>query len=102
MLQRIEEQEREDEKAGFIQTQKTQKGRGVKQKKINLEETLPSPMGRRIMPVIDLATKVKAEKEASSKRRQQVSKDINKGCFYIFYINTSSHPSYVNMYIIVM
>lgn len=38
MLQRIEEQEREDEKAGFIQTQKTQKGRGVKQKKINLEE----------------------------------------------------------------
>lgn len=85
MLQRIEEQEREDEKAGFIQTQKTQKGRGVKQKKINLEETLPSPMGRRIMPVIDLATKVKAEKEASSKRRQQVSKDINKGCLFILY-----------------
>lgn len=77
-LDRIEEQEREDEKAGFIQTQKTQKGRGVKQKKINLEETLPSPMGRRIMPVIDLATKVKAEKEASSKRRQQIKKEMKE------------------------
>lgn len=77
-LDRVEEQEREDAKAGIVQLQKTQKGRGVKNKKMNLEETLPSHMGRRIVPVIDLATKVKAEKEASSKKRQQIKKEMTE------------------------
>lgn len=65
---------REDEKIDIIKTQKSSKGR-VKQKKITLEEILPSPVGRRIQPVIDHATKVKAEKEVASKKRQQVSAD---------------------------
>eukprot|EP00106_Octopus_bimaculoides_P022777 XP_014790219.1 PREDICTED: DNA topoisomerase 2-beta-like [Octopus bimaculoides] len=76
-LDQFEEQVREDEKVDIIKTQKTSKGR-VKQKKITLEETLPSPVGRRIQPVIDHATKVKAEKEVASKKRQQIRKEMKE------------------------
>lgn len=44
-----------------------------KQPKKLMIETKPSPMGRRIQPVIDAALRAKVEAAAAKKRKDQVS-----------------------------
>ncbi|XP_023932528.1 LOW QUALITY PROTEIN: DNA topoisomerase 2-alpha-like [Lingula anatina] len=62
-LEKVEQKEREDAAAGVNPgVVKTAKGR-AKPKKIHIEETKPSPMGRRVEPRIDQALRSKLERK---------------------------------------
>ncbi len=60
-----------------------------KVKKMHLEETLPSPFGRRIEPQITLAMKADASKKLSKKKKVTMSlceaetKSVNKSSVFI-------------------
>ena len=69
MLQRVEEQERESASQGKgVKLVKGKVGK-PKVKKIQLEETLPSPFGRRVEPQITLAMKADASKKMTKKKK---------------------------------
>ncbi|KAB5517842.1 hypothetical protein PHYPO_G00171840 [Pangasianodon hypophthalmus] len=68
-LDRVEEQERENNSMGkAVKVVKGKVGK-PKVKKIQLEETLPSPFGRRIEPQITLAMKADASKKMTKKKK---------------------------------
>ncbi|KAI5087176.1 DNA topoisomerase 2-beta [Silurus meridionalis] len=68
-LDRLEEQERENNSMGkAVKLVKGKVGK-PKVKKIQLEETLPSPFGRRIEPQITLAMKADASKKMTKKKK---------------------------------
>ncbi len=68
-FQRVEEQEKETVKSGkAVKLVKGKVGK-PKVKKMQLEETLPSPFGRRIEPQITLAMKADASKKLSKKKK---------------------------------
>lgn len=67
--QRVEEQERESNSMGKgVKLVKGKVGK-PKVKKIQLEETLPSPFGRRVEPQITLAMKADASKKMTKKKK---------------------------------
>lgn len=73
-LQKVEQREREDEAAG---TQKHAGGSGDgkgkhRPKKLPMAETKPSPMGRRVVPVIGAALRAKVEAAAAKKQKAKV------------------------------
>lgn len=72
-FQRVEEQEKESVNSG--KAAKLVKGKvgKPKVKKMHLEETLPSPFGRRIEPQITLAMKADASKKLSKKKKVTMS-----------------------------
>uniref|UniRef100_A0A8C9W571 DNA topoisomerase 2 n=1 Tax=Scleropages formosus TaxID=113540 RepID=A0A8C9W571_SCLFO len=72
-LDRVEAQEREDINAG--KTTKLVKGKigKPKVKKMQLEETLPSPFGRRIVPQITQAMKADASRKMTKKKKMDLS-----------------------------
>ena len=51
---------------------KQSKLKGKARPKKVIEESKPSPLGRRIVPRVDSAIKIKAEKEAIKKQRRKV------------------------------
>jgi len=70
----VEQREREDEAAG---TRKHAGGSGDgkgkhRPKKLPMAETRPSPMGRRVEPVIDAALRAKVEAAAAKKQKAKV------------------------------
>ncbi|XP_066531140.1 DNA topoisomerase 2-beta [Hoplias malabaricus] len=68
-LDRVEEQERENASQGKgVKLVKGKVGK-PKVKKIQLEETLPSPFGRRVEPQITLAMKADASKKMTKKKK---------------------------------
>ncbi|XP_048848792.1 DNA topoisomerase 2-beta isoform X2 [Brienomyrus brachyistius] len=71
-LDRVEAQEREDVNAG--KTSKLVKGKigKPKVKKMQLEETLPSPFARRIVPEITQAMKADASKKMTKKKKGEL------------------------------
>ena len=72
----MEEQEKRDDRGEITVKAKTAKGRGIT-KKFAMEATKPSPMGRRVEPRIDAATKQKAERAAAAQKRKTVSDPAN-------------------------
>lgn len=67
--QRVEEQERENNSMGkAVKLVKGKVGK-PKVKKIQLEETLPSPFGRRVEPQITLAMKADASKKMTKRKK---------------------------------
>lgn len=75
-VQKVEQRERDDEAAG-IQKQKHAGGSGdgkgkPRPKKMPMIETRPSPMGRRVEPVIDAALRAKVEAAAAKKLKAKV------------------------------
>ena len=79
-IQKVEQQEREDEVTGALKPSKVGKGGKARPKKI-VEVCKPSPLGRRIVPRVDSAIKVKAEKEAMKKQRQKVGIAVMLGLY---------------------
>ncbi|KAJ8273856.1 hypothetical protein GJAV_G00106260 [Gymnothorax javanicus] len=75
-LDRVEAQEREDLSAG--KGTKLVKGKvgKPKVKKLHLEETLPSPFGRRIEPQVTIAMKADASKKMTKKKKGDVDVSI--------------------------
>ncbi|XP_078475411.1 DNA topoisomerase 2-alpha-like isoform X1 [Lampetra planeri] len=67
-LDRVEAQEREDEVSGM--STKAVKGKvgKPKMKRLQLEETQPSPYGRRVVPQVTLAMKAEASKKLGRKK----------------------------------
>uniref|UniRef100_A0A8C9SQ77 DNA topoisomerase 2 n=1 Tax=Scleropages formosus TaxID=113540 RepID=A0A8C9SQ77_SCLFO len=78
-LDRVEAQEREDINAG--KTTKLVKGKigKPKVKKMQLEETLPSPFGRRIVPQITQAMKADASRKMTKKKKVRAKGSVKKG-----------------------
>lgn len=71
----MEEQERESVNLGkAVKLVKGKVGK-PKVKKMHLEETLPSPFGRRIEPQITLAMKADASKKLTKKKKVRI--DVN-------------------------
>lgn len=69
MCQRVEEQERENNSMGKgVKLVKGKVGK-PKVKKIQLEETLPSPFGRRVEPQITVAMKADASRKMTKKKK---------------------------------
>lgn len=78
MCQRVEEQERENSSMGkAVKLVKGKVGK-PKVKKLQLEETLPSPFGRRIEPQITHAMRADASKKMTKKKkvRERESKSV--------------------------
>uniref|UniRef100_A0A8C9RUF5 DNA topoisomerase 2 n=1 Tax=Scleropages formosus TaxID=113540 RepID=A0A8C9RUF5_SCLFO len=75
-LDRVEAQEREDINAG--KTTKLVKGKigKPKVKKMQLEETLPSPFGRRIVPQITQAMKADASRKMTKKKKGEMDLSV--------------------------
>ncbi|KAJ8335199.1 hypothetical protein SKAU_G00408380 [Synaphobranchus kaupii] len=71
-LDRVEAQEREDLNAGKAAKMVKGKVGKPKVKKMHLEETLPSPYGRRIVPQITQAMKADASKKMTKKKKGEV------------------------------
>lgn len=71
----MEQQEREDDQVGQNK-HAANDAKGRKQPKKLMLETKPSPMGRRVMPVVDAALRAKVEAAAAKKRKDQVSVNI--------------------------
>jgi len=77
-LQKVEQKERDDEAAGTQKhAQKHAGGSGDgkgkhRAKKLPMTETRPSPMGRRVIPVIDAALRAKVEALAAKKQKAKV------------------------------
>lgn len=70
--QRLEEQEKESVNAGrAVKLVKGKVGK-PKVKKMHLEETLPSPFGRRIEPQVTQAMKADASKKLSKKKKVNI------------------------------
>ena len=68
--QRVEAQEREDQSAGKgVKLVKGKVGK-PKVKKMHLEETLPSPYGRRVEPTITQAMKAEACKKMTNRKKK--------------------------------
>lgn len=74
LLQKVETAEREEEKASFKKTEKSAKGRAQK-KKFTVNETEPSPHGRRVEPKIDPALRAKAEAAVRAAQRKKEKKE---------------------------
>ncbi|XP_016357872.1 DNA topoisomerase 2-beta-like isoform X2 [Sinocyclocheilus anshuiensis] len=71
-LDRVEEQEKESVSSGkAVKLVKGKVGK-PKVKKMHLEETLPSPFGRRIEPQVTLAMKADASKKLTKKKKVEV------------------------------
>lgn len=68
-LQEVEQIERDEQILAFKKPVK-QKGKLIPRKPI--EETRPSPMGRRVEPRVDTAMKNKAKQEAARKVKDKV------------------------------
>ncbi|KAG8139195.1 hypothetical protein E2320_001967, partial [Naja naja] len=75
-LEKVEAQEREDVLAGM--TGKPIKGKvgKPKVKKLHLEETMPSPFGRRIVPQITSAMKADASKKLLKKKKLEFDEEF--------------------------
>jgi len=73
-LQKVEQREREDEAAGIHKhAGGSGDGKGKhRPKKLPMTETKPSPMGRRVVPVIDAALRAKVEAAAAKKQKAKV------------------------------
>lgn len=72
-FQRLEEQEKESANSGkAVKLVKGKVGK-PKVKKMHLEETLPSPFGRRIEPQVTLAMKADASKKLTKKKKVKMS-----------------------------
>lgn len=72
-FQRVEEQEKESVNSGkAVKLVKGKVGK-PKVKKMHLEETLPSPFGRRIEPQVTLAMKADASKKLTKKKKVKIS-----------------------------
>uniref|UniRef100_A0A673HYP5 DNA topoisomerase 2 n=1 Tax=Sinocyclocheilus rhinocerous TaxID=307959 RepID=A0A673HYP5_9TELE len=75
-LDRVEEQEKESVSSGkAVKLVKGKVGK-PKVKKMHLEETLPSPFGRRIEPQVTLAMKADASKKLTKKKKVTTSVDM--------------------------
>ncbi|XP_062894044.1 DNA topoisomerase 2-alpha [Mobula hypostoma] len=66
-LERVEMQEKENEMAHIGKAVKGKAGKG-KVRKLQLEETMPSPQGRRIVPRVTTAMKTEASKKVIKKK----------------------------------
>ncbi|XP_059812399.1 DNA topoisomerase 2-alpha [Hypanus sabinus] len=66
-LERVEMQEKENEMAHIGKAVKGKAGKG-KVRKLQLEETMPSPQGRRIVPRVTTAMKAEASKKVIKKK----------------------------------
>ncbi|XP_041029367.1 DNA topoisomerase 2-alpha isoform X2 [Carcharodon carcharias] len=66
-LERVEMQEKDDELAHISKAVKGKGGKG-KMKKLQLEETMPSPQGRRVVPRITTAMKMEATRKNIKKK----------------------------------
>ena len=76
-VQKVEQRERDDEAAGTQKLQKHAGGSGDgkgkhRPKKLPMAETRPSPMGRRVLPVIDATLRAKVEALAAKKQKAKV------------------------------
>ena len=73
-LQKVEQQEREDDAVGQnkLTSSDGKAGRAKQPKKLLMAETRPSPMGRRVQPIVDAALRAKVEAAAAKKRKDQV------------------------------
>jgi len=75
-VQKVEQREREDEAAGTQKKHAGGSGDGKgkqRPKKMPMAETRPSPMGRRVTPVIDAALRAKVEAAAAKKQKAKVT-----------------------------
>ncbi|XP_025107253.1 DNA topoisomerase 2-alpha-like isoform X3 [Pomacea canaliculata] len=77
LLDEVEQQEREEAAGEAVKPGKLGKVGKLKPKKA-LVDTQPSPIGRRIVPRIDSAMKVKAEKDAARKFKARVKKELKQ------------------------
>ena len=75
-LNEVEQKEKDEANADVVQSVKTAKGRKSK-KKIQLEETLPSPAGRRVEPRIDPSLRAKVEAIAAKKKKAELKKEAS-------------------------
>ncbi|XP_071112129.1 DNA topoisomerase 2-alpha-like isoform X2 [Haliotis cracherodii] len=75
-LDAVEEQERNDEEISRNVKPKSAKPGKQKARKMPIQETMPSPMGRRVVPRVDSAMKIKATKEAAKKSRMKEKKEL--------------------------
>ncbi|XP_067685534.1 DNA topoisomerase 2-alpha-like isoform X1 [Haliotis asinina] len=75
-LDSVEEQERQDEEVSKNVKPKAKLGKPGKVRKMPIQETLPSPMGRRVVPRVDSAMKIKATKDAAKKSRMKERKEL--------------------------
>ncbi|KAJ6666465.1 hypothetical protein lerEdw1_020188 [Lerista edwardsae] len=76
-LDKVEAQEREDILAGMAGKPIKGKVGKPKLKKLHLEETMPSPFGRRIVPQITSAMKADASKKLLKKKKASQSGDLD-------------------------
>ncbi|XP_076368660.1 DNA topoisomerase 2-alpha-like isoform X2 [Tachypleus tridentatus] len=80
-LDKVEQKEREDENEGLggkpLKFGKAGKGKG-RGKKINLEETQPSPIGERVIPRIDPELKKRAEKALKEGKGKKPKENVKK------------------------
>lgn len=78
----MEEQERESSSMGkAVKLVKGKVGK-PKVKKLQLEETLPSPFGRRVEPQITLAMKADASKKMIKKKKVREKERMSSMTFY--------------------
>ncbi|KAK3082863.1 hypothetical protein FSP39_007418 [Pinctada imbricata] len=73
LLEETEQQEREDDNANMNKTAKI-KGK-VKSRKILAQETMPSPVGRRVVPRVDTAMRQKAEQAQKKINKDKIKKE---------------------------
>ena len=70
-MDEVEAKEKEEEEAGVpMKGNKGVKKGMVRKKQVAAVETMPSPMGRRVVPKVDNKTKEKFEKETLSKENK--------------------------------
>ncbi|XP_026989581.2 DNA topoisomerase 2-beta isoform X1 [Tachysurus fulvidraco] len=75
-LDRLEDQERENNSMGKAVKMVKGKVGKPKAKKIQLEETLPSPFGRRVEPQITLAMKADASRKMTKKKKGEAEMSV--------------------------
>lgn len=92
-LQKVEAQEREDVLAGMAGKAIKGKVGKPKVKKLQLEETMPSPYGRRVVPEIT-AMKADASKKLLKKRK------VAHGCSSSLWVGSTSVMMFVGVVIL--
>uniref|UniRef100_A0A8C1K2T9 DNA topoisomerase 2 n=1 Tax=Cyprinus carpio TaxID=7962 RepID=A0A8C1K2T9_CYPCA len=105
VFQRVEEQEKESVNSGkAVKLVKGKVGK-PKVKKMHLEETLPSPFGRRIEPQVTLAMKADASKKLTKKKKVTMSVcedeaksiSVNKCSVFILNVIVNIVMQYINV-----
>lgn len=104
-FQRVEELEKESVNSGkAVKLVKGKVGK-PKVKKMHLEETLPSPFGRRIEPQVTLAMKADASKKLTKKKKVTMSVcedeaksiSVNKCSVFILNVIVNIVMQYINV-----